>query len=172
MLGILLYAIKYCDFHLFIFSEFYVLMFWNLSPVILISWDLITTPPGKISAFLSSIHIPTSVILGVLVVFRFLPTIKSELRSVFLSMKNRNLTNIKQIIKTPAKTCEYVLIPLLVRILMIADQLSVSAIARGCESPGIRSSYYENRVGIADIFLMILWGVSVSCYLWIGGIKI
>ena len=90
---------------------------------------------------------------------------------MFLSMKNRNLTNIKQIIKTPAKTCEYVLIPLLVRILMIADQLSVSAIARGCESPGIRSSYYENRVGIADIFLMILWGVSVSCYLWIGGIK-
>lgn len=172
ILGALLYAIKYYGFHLFIFSEFYVLMLWNLSPVILISWDLVTTPPGKISAFLSSIHIPTSVILGVLVVFRFLPTIKSELRSVFLSMKNRNLTNIKQIIKTPAKTCEYVLIPLLVRILMIADQLSVSAIARGCESPGIRSSYYENRVGIADIFLMILWGVSVSCYLWIGGIKI
>ena len=128
LLGILLYAIQHFGLHMLIFSEFYVLMFWNLSPAFLVSWDLITTPPGKISAFLSSIRLPTSVILGVLVVFRFFPTMKSELRSVYLSMKNRNLTGIKQILKAPAKTCEYVLIPLLVRILMIADQLSVSAI--------------------------------------------
>lgn len=172
LLGILLYAIKYYGFHMPVFSGFYVLMFWKLSPVILISWDLITTPPGKISAFLSAVHIPTPVILGVLVVFRFFPTMKSELRSVFLSMKNRNLTGIKQIIKAPLRTLEYVLIPLLVRILMIADQLSVSAVARGGESPGVRSSYYESRIGSEDIFSMILWLVSMSCYLWIGGIRI
>ena len=68
LLGILLYAIQHFGLHMLIFSEFYVLMFWNLSPAFLVSWDLITTPPGKISAFLSSIHLPTSVILGVLVV--------------------------------------------------------------------------------------------------------
>lgn len=172
LLGILLYAIQGCGLHMLIFSEFYVLMFWNLSPAFLMSWDLVTTPPGKISAFLSSIHLPTSVILGVLVVFRFFPTMKSELRSVYISMKNRNLTDIKQIFKAPARTCEYVLIPLLVRILMIADQLSVSAIARGGESPGKRSSYYENEVERTDIFAMILWFVLISAYLWIGGMKI
>ena len=87
-------------------------------------------------------------------------------------MKNRNLTDIKQIFKAPARTCEYVLIPLLVRILMIADQLSVSAIARGGESPGKRSSYYESEIERTDIFAMILWFVLISAYLWIGGIKI
>ena len=68
LLGLLLYAIQYRGLHMLIFSEFYVLMFWKLSPVILLSWDLITTPPGKISSFLSKSHIPTPVILGVLVV--------------------------------------------------------------------------------------------------------
>mgnify|MGYP004635855111 CR=1 FL=1 len=172
LLGVLLYTIQRFGLHMLIFSEFYVLMFWNLFPAFLISWDLITTPPGKISAFLSSIHLPTSVILGVLVVFRFFPTMKSELRSVYLSMKNRNLTGIKQILKAPAKTCEYVLIPLLVRILMIADQLSVSAIARGGESPMKRSSYYGCKVEIIDLFIMFLWIVLILGYLWIGGIRI
>ena len=172
LLGTLLYAIQHCRLHMMIFSEFYVLMFWNLSPVFLISWDLVTTPPGKISAFLSGIHLPTSVILGVLVVFRFFPTMKSELRSVYLSMKNRNLTGIRQILKSPARTCEYVLIPLLIRILMIADQLSVSAIARGGESPEKRSSYYDSKIEITDILVMILWSALISGYVCIGGIRI
>ncbi|WP_329886211.1 energy-coupling factor transporter transmembrane component T [Pseudoramibacter faecis] len=172
LLGLLLYAIQHRGLHMVIFSEFYVLMLWNLSPVILVSWDLITTPPGKVSAFLSGIHLPTSAILGVLVVFRFFPTMKSELRSVCLSMKSRNLTGMKRILKAPARSCEYVLIPLLIRILMIADQLSVSAIARGGESPGIRSSYYESRIEITDISVMILWAASALGYLWIGGIRI
>ncbi len=172
LLGILLYAIQRYGLRMLIFSEFYVLMLWKLSPAFLISWDLVTTPPGKISAFLSDIHLPTSVILGVLVVFRFFPTMKSELRSVYLSMKNRNLTDIKQILKAPARTCEYVLIPLLVRILMTADQLSVSAIARGGESPEKRNSYYENKIEITDILAMILWTAFIPGYLWIGGIRI
>ena len=49
-LGILLYLIRFHDFHPAVFSEFYVLMFWNLTPVFLVSWDLITTPPGELAA--------------------------------------------------------------------------------------------------------------------------
>ena len=58
-LGILLYLIRFHDFHPAVFSEFYVLMFWNLTPVFLVSWDLITTPPGELAAFLSRIHTPS-----------------------------------------------------------------------------------------------------------------
>lgn len=50
-LGILLYLIRFHDFHPAVFSEFYVLMFWNLTPVFLVSWDLITTPPGELAPF-------------------------------------------------------------------------------------------------------------------------
>lgn len=65
-----------------IFSEFYVLMFFSLMPVFVTAWDLISTPPGELSAALSQIHAPTPVILGMLVVFRFFPTMKAELRGV------------------------------------------------------------------------------------------
>ncbi len=172
IIGMLIYGIKYHGLHMLVFSEFHVITFWALSPIVLMSWDLITTPPGKISAFLSRIHTPTPIILGVLVVFRFFPTMKSELRSVILSMKNRNLTGVTQILKKPVRSLEYVLVPLMIRILMIADQLSVSAIARGAESQGIRSSYYEKPTGIVDVFVMIFWIVLTSFYLSIGGVKI
>ncbi len=172
IIGMLIYGIKYHGLHMFIFSEFHVLAFWALSPIALMSWDLITTPPGKISAFLSKVHTPTPIILGVLVVFRFFPTMKSELRSVILSMKNRNLTGVLKILKKPVRSLEYVLIPLMIRILMIADQLSVSAIARGAENKGIRSSYYEKHTGAIDIFVMVFWIVVTSVYFSIGGVKI
>ncbi len=172
LLGMLLYIIRYHGLHMVIFSEFYVLMFWSLSPIVIVSWDLITTFPGEISAFLSKIHTPKPVILGLLVVFRFFPTMKAELKSVQLSMKNRGLTNIVHIVKHPIKTCEYVLIPFLFRVLMIADQLSVSAVVRGAEAAGIRGSYYGKKVGAYDLTLMVLWLVFTIIYLVAGGTKI
>ena len=71
LLALLLYGIRFHGLHMPVFSEFYVLMFWNLSPIFLVSWDLITTPPGMLSAFLSRLRMPTPFILGLLVVFRF-----------------------------------------------------------------------------------------------------
>lgn len=64
----------------------------------------------------------------------------------------------KKILKrlcTGVLTLATVFTALPIRILMIADQLSVSAIARGVENPGIRNSHFESTVGIMDIFVMI-----------------
>ena len=90
-MAVLLYLIRYQGLHMVVFSEFYVLMFWNLFAVFIVGWDLITTPPGELSAFMSRIHMPTAGILGLLVMFRFFPTMKAELKSVWLSMRNRGL---------------------------------------------------------------------------------
>ncbi len=171
VLAALLYLIRYQGLHMVIFSEFYVLMFWNLSAVFIVGWDLITTPPGELSAFMSRIHIPTAGILGLLVMFRFFPTMKAELKSVWLSMRNRGLTTPTQLLLHPAVSCEYVLVPLLLRCLQIADQLSVSAVARGAEAPGRRGSYYEKNMTIKDWGCLILWSVVTFLFLWIGGVR-
>ena len=84
LLALLLYGIRFHGLHMPVFSEFYVLMFWNLSPIFLVSWDLITTPPGMLSAFLSRRRMPTPFILGLLVVFRFFPTMRAELKGCLL----------------------------------------------------------------------------------------
>lgn len=172
LLGILLYLIRFHDFHPAVFSEFYVLMFWNLTPVFLVSWDLITTSPGELASFLSRIHTPTPVILGLLVMFRFFPTMKSELQSVWLSMRNRGLNAPVQLVSHPAASCEYVLVPLLLCCLQIADQLSVSAVARGAERPGKRGSYYGKRTDIRDSIWLALWTVVTAVFLVVGGVRI
>lgn len=172
LLGILLYLIRFLDFHPAVFSEFYVLMFWTLTPVFLVSWDLITTPPGELASFLSRIHTPTPVILGLLVMFRFFPTMKSELRSVWLSMRNRGLTAPAQLVSHPAASCEYVFVPLLLRCLQIADQLSISAVARGAERPGKRGSYYGKRADVCDSIWLALWTVVTAVFLVVGGVRI
>lgn len=172
ILALLLYMIRYHGLHMVVFSEFYVLMFWNLSPVFLVGWDLITTPPGELAAFLSRIHMPTAVILGLLVLFRFFPTMKAELKGVRRSMRNRGLTAPVQLITHPAASCEYVLVPLLLRCLQLADQLSVSAVARGAEAPGKRGSYYERKIDALDWCQLALWPVVTILFLWMGGMRL
>ena len=148
-----------------VFSEFYVLMFWNLSPIFLVSWDLITTPPGMLSAFLSRLRMPTPFILGLLVVFRFFPTMRAELKGVGRSMKNRGLTAAGQLLTHPVQSMEYVLVPFLLRVLQLADQLSVSAVARGAERPGVRGSYYEKRAGARDYIAAAVCAIVTASYL-------
>ena len=108
LLALLLYGIRFHGLRMPVFSEFYVLMFWNLSPIFLVSWDLITTPPGMLSAFLSRLRMPTPFILGLLVVFRFFPTMRTELKGVGRSMKNRGLTAAGQLLVHPVQSIEYV----------------------------------------------------------------
>ena len=165
LLALLLYGIRFHGLRMPVFSEFYVLMFWNLSPIFLVSWDLITTPPGMLSAFLSRLRMPTPFILGLLVVFRFFPTMRTELKGVGRSMKNRGLTAAGQLLAHPMQSMEYVLVPFLLRVLQLADQLSVSAVARGAERPGVRGSYYEKRGGARDHIAAAACALVTASYL-------
>lgn len=115
---------------------------------------------------------PTPVILGLLVVFRFFPTMRSEVKSVGRSMRNRGLTAPAQLVSHPAVSCEYVLVPLLLRCLQIADQLAVSAVARGAEYPGKRGSYYGKRLGVPDYIWFGVWMAATSVFLAVGGVRI
>lgn len=171
ILAALLYAIRYLGLHMVIFSEFHVLLFWTLSPVLLVSWDLMTTPTGEISAFLSKIRAPAPVIFGVLVLFRFFPTIRSELRDVSRSMGSRGLSEARHIVLHPLATCEYMLVPLLLRVLQAADQLSVSAVVRGAERPGRRNSYYGKPLQLQDWLMSLFWTAATIGFLLMGGVR-
>jgi energy-coupling factor transporter transmembrane protein EcfT len=171
LLSGLLYLIRFHGLRMVIFSEFHVLMFWNLTPVFLLSWDLITTPAGELSAFLSRIRMPSSLILGLLVLFRFFPTMQTETRGIVQSMKNRGLTKGVQVLRHPILTFEFVLVPLLLRCLQLADQLSVSAVARGVEAPGIRGSYYGKPAGRRDWLWSVGWTAASITLLTVGGVK-
>ena len=63
------------------------------------------------------------------------------------------------------KRQEYVLVPFLLRVLQLADQLSVSAVARGAERPGVRGSYYEQRAGARDHIAAAACAIVTASYL-------
>jgi len=56
--------------------------------------------------------------------------------------------------------------------LQIADQLAVSAVARGAERPGVRKSYYETTMHMRDWCFLALWGIVTAAVLCVGGVKI
>jgi energy-coupling factor transport system permease protein len=158
-------------FHTKIISEFYIYTLWWLSPVFIVSWDLMSSPPGNLIAFLSRLRVPAPVILGTLVIFRFFPTMRTALRSLGESLRNRGILKPGNLLRRPLAVFEYILVPLLLRCLQIADQLSVSAISRGIEAPVKRESYYEQKMkagdylcmaaaGAGTLFVLLYWGVG------------
>lgn len=147
---IIWYLMTHYQFEMIVLSSFHLYFFWLMTPVFMVSNDLILSPPGQVSAFLSKHKAHTHVILAVLVIFRFFPTIKAELQSIWQSMHNRGLLNPKQILCHPLDSFEYILVPLLMRMVQISDQLTISALSRGIEAPVKRSAYYDKQTGLKD----------------------
>ena len=65
----------------------------------------------------------------------------------------------------PVQSMEYVLVPFLLRVLQLADQLSVSAVAKGSECPGVRGSYYKKRAGTLDHIAAAVCAIVTASYL-------
>jgi energy-coupling factor transport system permease protein len=86
-------------------------------------------------------------------------------------MRNRGLLRIGNVLRKPLAAFEYLLVPLLLRCLQIADQLSISAVSRGIETPVKRESYYTRTmktgdylcittVGAVTLFFLLYWGIG------------
>lgn len=166
VIALLLCLIRFHGLRMIVFSEFHVLLLWTMSPAIVMGWDLVTTPPGDLSSFLSRLRAPAPLILGVLVAFRFFPTMATQLSSIVQSMRNRALTAPTRMIAHPGASCEYIIVPLMLRCLQIADQLTVSAVARGAQRNGIRGSYYGRPYLARDWIWLAVWIAGTATFLF------
>jgi energy-coupling factor transport system permease protein len=169
ILCLLRFLIRRYGFHSDLVSEFHLFLFWRMTPVFIAAWNLMTTSPGSISAFLSKIHAPAGLILGMLVIFRFFPTMRAELRGLRESMYNRGLLSITQMLRHPLAAFEYILIPMLLHCLQIADQLAISALSRGIEAPVQRESYYTKKMLPRDYGCLAGCTTGLVIFLATGG---
>jgi putative ECF transporter S component (TIGR02185 family) len=168
-LSLLLFLIREHGLRMVIFSEFHIFLFWRMTPVFIAAWSLAATPPGTLSAFFSKIRAPAGVILGVLVTFRFFPTMRAQFRELRESMRNRGLTAAARMARHPLATMEYTLFPMLLHCLQIADRLAVSAVARGIEAPVKRESYCADGAEIRDFLCASLYTAGTAAFLFWGG---
>ena len=122
-------------------------------------------PSGKLTASLRKMPIPTKVMLVLIVMLRFAPTVIHEFGEVKEAMKIRGfLKSAGNVLRHPMNTLEYAIVPMVFRSLKIADELAASAIVRGIESPCKKESYYVSQMSFWDFFLMLVTlGASIGC---------
>ena len=145
-----------------------VYIFLRMTPVMMIAYILVKDIKSNelLSAF-EQIYLQKKIMLSITVALRFFPTYKLEIRMIRESLKMRNI-NLK--ITEPLKFLEYWLVPVLMRMNLIAEEMTATAMTKGVESPMRRTSFYNVRMRIIDyIFLIIVFIIFV--FLLIGGIK-
>ncbi|EET62464.1 hypothetical protein BRYFOR_05499 [Marvinbryantia formatexigens DSM 14469] len=97
-------------------------------------WILRTTHMDDLMAALQRMRLPQAVTIPLVVMFRYIPTLRIEYRMIRNTMDIRGISDTawKQITH-PLSTIEYILIPLLMRCLKVTDELAASGTTRGLE---------------------------------------
>lgn len=134
----------------------------------------------RVSDFVSAMqnmHIPKGVIITLAVVFRYLPTVKEEFYYIKNTMKLRGIgLNARNILLHPIKSCEYAIVPLIIRSVTISDELAASAMTRGLDLVTKRTSYRKVKLCASDFFVTaviivaVTGGMLLNQYLEKGGI--
>ena len=99
-----------------------------------------TTTVSEFIAAMERMHLSDKIIIPLSVVFRFFPTIK---------MRGINLCG------DPVKMLEYRLVPLMISITKIGEELSASALIRGLDSSGKRTNICKIGFKLLDVLLII-----------------
>ena len=97
-------------------------------------WILRTTQMDDLMVSLQRLHLPQAVTIPLVVMFRYIPTLRIEYRTIRNTMDIRGISDtLWKRITRPISTIEYILIPLLMRCLKVTDELAASGTTRGLE---------------------------------------
>ncbi len=113
-------------------------------------------PSGKIIAVFQKSRLPQSIVLILIVIIRFIPTISGEFRTIREAMRVRGFTgSFFKVIKQPLQTMEYAVVPLIFRSIKVGDELAAASIVRGIENPIKKHSYYSTRLVKTDAIILL-----------------
>lgn len=137
----------------------------RLFPTFMMGYYIIEST--KVNEFVSAMerwHVSPKIIIPVSVIFRFIPTIREEAHSIGDAMRMREIRlGSRRFLKNPATFLEYRLIPLMISIVKIGDELSAAALTRGLGNPVKRTNIITVHFNIYDILILI---VSIILLLW------
>ena len=109
-----------------------------------------TTQISEIITALQKLKCPSFIIIPLIVMFRFFPTLRLELHSIRDAMK------LKGIKKNPVKLLEYVYAPLLFNCIKISDELNISGATRGLGLYKTSTQTAKIKFGILDAVSTII----------------
>ena len=117
-----------------------------------------STSVSDFIAAMKRMHISEKIIIPLSVIFRFFPTIGEENAAITDAMRMRG---IRFGGKHPGKILEYRLVPLMISIVKIGDELSAAALTRGLGAPVRRTDICKIGFHAQDFVMM---AVCAACF--------
>ena len=133
-------------------------LIFRFFPVFMFGYYIIkSTKPNEFISAMNLWNVPQAFIIPIAVVFRFVPTMGEENKSIGNAMKMKEIRfGTKKFWKNPTMILEYRVIPLMMSVAKIVDELSSAAVSRGLGGPKKWTCLVELKFGIYDIGMAIL----------------
>lgn len=112
-----------------------------------------TTTVSEFVAAMHRMHITDKIVIPASVMFRFVPTVAEESRSIQNAMRMRG---VRFGGGKPGKMLEYRLIPVMTCSVKIGEELSAAALTRGLGAPVKRTNVCQIGLHMQDIIIMVL----------------
>ena len=123
--------------------------------LIVFTFTVSTTTVSEFVASFERMKISSKVTIPFSVMFRFFPTLAEEYNSIKDAMAFRGIgLSFGRFIKNPIKTFEYIIVPLLMSSMTIAEDLSAAALSRGLDHKSKRTSV--TKVGLRALDYIVI----------------
>ena len=142
----------------FVFAIYMLIFFLSRMTLIAMfgAYIIKTTRISEMIEALNRMKVPRSIGIPFSVLLRFAPTMRYEMKALKENMRIRGVIKSKFfVLLHPIKYVTYTLIPLLMRMLKVSDELSASALIRGLDSEG-------KRVTIVELGFKLMDGVAIA----------
>ncbi|MFC0233880.1 energy-coupling factor transporter transmembrane component T [Vagococcus entomophilus] len=152
-------ALSFLNVFLFILIKMY--------PTLIVASSIAQVSTSKLMSALQSLHLPQTFITTLSILFRFFPVLKNENEMIQASTQMRGISykHLKNW-SHPLSLFEYAMVPLLMRTIHLADELSVNGYIRGMDSGVKRTSIHEDKLAPFDgSFLLIMIGVLAVLFI-------
>lgn len=127
---------------------------------------ILSTSVSEFLAAMDKMHVPKIITVPISVMFRFFPTIGEEYSAIRDAMRFRNVGSFRN----PVEMLEYRLVPLLISLTSIGNDLSISALTRGLDAPNKRSNvcvigfHIQDYVAIALSLSILLLAILARIF--------
>jgi len=147
----------------------FIMMIIKIYPVsLLIKLMIDKAPMNELLYTLEILHVPKSLSIPVMVVYRYVPTVFREIRYIneSLTMRGLNLSfsNLNRIIKT----LENYIVPLLFRSDKIAEELAAASLCKGLSVKRKRTCCTDVRFAMTDFIYLICMILVVGALLFLN----
>jgi len=122
-----------------------------------------STTVSEMIAALSKMKISRKIIIPLSVMFRFFPTISQEKKAIHdaAAMRGIIITR-KKFWQNPLQAFEYRVVPLMISITNIGEDLSAAALSKGLDNPVKHTNYTEVRFNKNDVFAVLFTVVLLT----------